>query len=194
MSRPGHGPNGWVVYTQGQQPKATLGGRPFGRKPLAAELEASCTEVGSLEPSRVGSTAPYLPCISPISPLYLPCIFPKSPNQVGSIAKVQALLEKQAALLVPIELVAVAGEASQGAAGAEGGGGDGGGGGAEGGGGGGSGSGGDVNEPLSGALLRSCVHAAPRDSIHEAYRRLVTLFQYSNLAPTPTLTLTLALP
>ena len=43
MSRPGHGPNGWVVYTQGQQPKATLGGRPFGRKPLAAELEASCT-------------------------------------------------------------------------------------------------------------------------------------------------------
>ena len=70
VSRPGHGPNGWVVYTQGQQPKetlggpnpnpnpnpnptptltrtltlsltpstnltkATLGGRPFGRKPL----------------------------------------------------------------------------------------------------------------------------------------------------------------
>ena len=117
MSRPGHGPNGWVVYTQGQQPKATLGGRPFGRKPLAAELEASCTEVGSLEPSRV-----------------------------GSIAKVQALLEKQAALFVPIELVAVAGEASQAAAGAEGGGGDGGGdgggGGAEGGGGGGGGGGG----------------------------------------------------
>ena len=26
VSRPGHGPNGWVVYTQGQQPKETLGG------------------------------------------------------------------------------------------------------------------------------------------------------------------------
>ena len=82
MSRPGSAPNGWVVYTQGQQPKATLGSRPFGRKPLVAELEAGCAMLGTLEP-----------------------------GQVGSVAKVQALLEAQAALFVPLELVAVAGEA-----------------------------------------------------------------------------------
>ena len=136
MSRPGSAPNGWVVYTQGQQPKATLGSRPFGRKPLVAELEAGCAMLGTLEPS-----------------------------QVGSVAKVQALLEAQAALFVPLELVAVAGEAGGGTDGttitSAAAGGDSGGGSA-----------------LSSALLRSCVHAVPRDGIRSSYSRLVALFQH----------------
>ena len=132
MSRPGSAPNGWVVYTQGQQPKATLGSRPFGRKPLLAELEASCAMLGTLEP-----------------------------GQVGSVAKVQALLEAQAALFVPLELVAVAGEAGGGTTAAAAAGADSGGGSA-----------------LASALLRACVHAVPRDGIRSSYSRLVALFQH----------------
>ena len=86
------------------------------------------------------------------------------PSQVGSVAKVQALLEAQAALFVPLELVAVAGEAGGGTDGtitSAAAGGDSGGGSA-----------------LSSALLRSCVHAVPRDGIRSSYSRLVALFQH----------------
>ena len=87
-------------------------------------------------------------------------------TQVGSVAKVQALLEAQAALFVPLELVAVAGEAGAvageaGTTAAAAAAGDSGGGSA-----------------LASALLRACVHAVPRDGIRSSYSRLVALFQH----------------
>ena len=64
VSRPGHGPNGWVVYTQGQQPKETLGGpnpnpnpNPNPTPTLTRTLTLSLTLSPNPNPNPTGAAA-----------------------------------------------------------------------------------------------------------------------------------------